>query len=160
LHALAHADARTRTLESYAGTLAAWTRLTGDPPIEQITPVLLAQWRSQLAGSSATVAKHCRQLNVLLAKLGPPGPWNRDAVGVLPTTPWVKPPRPNDCDGLVSPADPDAHSNKHPPSKVSEKPRHAPVERRLTTGAFLPPRQLSVISPRHARNAVGFAGVI
>jgi len=43
--------------------------------------------------SRASTNKHLRHIGAILAKAGPPGPHNRDALGVLPTVPWTKPVR-------------------------------------------------------------------
>lgn len=91
---LFHADARPGTIEQYRNTLAIWKRVSGDPPILDIDQLTLAKFRATAPGQAATVAKHARHLNHLLSKLGPPGPRNRDALDLLPRTPWCKPPRP------------------------------------------------------------------
>ena len=41
----------------------------------------------------ATVNKHLRHINAILGKAGPPGPGNRDALGILDRVPWTKPVR-------------------------------------------------------------------
>ena len=41
--------------------------------------------------AKATVNKHLRHVEAILAKAGPAGPRNRDALEVLPGTPWVRP---------------------------------------------------------------------
>ena len=89
---LFHADARPRTIESYLDTVAVWERATKNPPVGAIDPLALATFRAA-SKNPTTAAKHCRQLNAMLAKLGPPGPRNRDALGILETTPWIRPPR-------------------------------------------------------------------
>ena len=94
-----HADASPRTVVEYQATLNLWELLTGDPSLGEITSLTLAQFRASLAkmpgrksstASPATVNKHLRQLNHLLAKAGPAGSHNRDAVGILEVSPWVK----------------------------------------------------------------------
>lgn len=109
-------EARPKTLRAYAEALKHWARLTGDPPLSSIGPELLARFKSELLGTrqpvpaacqqrmlfdlgpvetqrlaKATVNKHLRAVSALLAKAGPPGPRNRDALGILESTPWVKP---------------------------------------------------------------------
>ena len=39
----------------------------------------------------ATVNKHLRAIGAILTKAGPPGPANRDAIGLLLRVPWIKP---------------------------------------------------------------------
>jgi integrase len=108
-----------RTLKEYSATLKHWRRLVGDPPLASITPSILARFLDSLAhppasaartvqqfppgcepeakrkkGSPlkpATVNKHRRQILSLIYKAGPPGPRNRDALGLLAAVPWVKP---------------------------------------------------------------------
>ncbi len=41
--------------------------------------------------AAATVNKHLRHLGAILSKAGPPGPRNRDALGVLDRVPWTRP---------------------------------------------------------------------
>ena len=91
---LFHADARPGTIAQYRITLSVWRRVTGNPAIGSITPMLLAKFRAECPGNPGNVAKHCRHLNHLFNKLGPPGPRNRDALDILPRAPWCKPPTP------------------------------------------------------------------
>jgi integrase len=88
-----HDDARPRTIELYLTTIKHWESITGNPPLVTITQVELAQFRTGLKCGAATKAKHCRILNAMFAKLGPPGPHNRDALGLLPSSLWCRPPR-------------------------------------------------------------------
>lgn len=90
---LFHADARAATLVEYSCTLTRWEALTNNPPLAQIDQLTLARFLAAMTCSSATRAKHARHVNHLLAKAGPPGPHNRDAVGLLERPPWVRPPR-------------------------------------------------------------------
>ena len=85
-------DARPRTFEAYASTLKHWRAITEDPPFP-IEPATLAEFKVRLHSvlSPATVNKHLRQLNAILAKAGQPGPGNRDALGVVMATPWTRP---------------------------------------------------------------------
>lgn len=89
---LFHADARRRTIDEYAATINHWERLTCNKPLAAISAMDLAQFRSALAERLAvpTVNKNLRHLNHLLAKAGPPGPHNRDALNLLPMAAWAK----------------------------------------------------------------------
>lgn len=89
---LYHANARGRTVEAYQSTIAAWERATNNPPLGQITNVTLAEARArmQTAGlAPTTINKHLRHINHLVAKAAPPGPRNRDAIGIIAMAPWV-----------------------------------------------------------------------
>lgn len=90
---LFHADARPRTIESYRYTISAWEKHTPNPPVDRIDPLALANFRAAFP-NKATAAMHCRQLNAMLTKLGPPGYRNRDALGLIANVPWLKPPSP------------------------------------------------------------------
>lgn len=90
---LFHADVRPRTIEAYRETLQHWEQLTPNPVLTEITQLTVATFRAALPGSAANQAKHCRHLNAILTKLGPPGPHNRDALNLLPMIPWARPPR-------------------------------------------------------------------
>lgn len=89
---LFHADARAGTIFQYRNTLSIWKRVTSNPPILAIDQLQLAKFRSEAPGCPANIAKHCRHLNHLFAKLGPPGPRNRDALCLMPRALWCKPP--------------------------------------------------------------------
>lgn len=85
-------DVRQRTINEYQFTLTKWEKLTCNPMITALTSLTLAEFRSKLSGivAAGTVNKHLRHVNHLLAKAGPPGPSNRDAMNLLSTIPWVK----------------------------------------------------------------------
>ncbi len=87
------AGVRQSTLDQYEFTLRAWERFAGAICLEAITPLRLAEFKASLDGlrSPATINKHLRHLNALLAKAGPPGPRNRDALGLLAFCPWTRP---------------------------------------------------------------------
>lgn len=87
------ADAAPRTLEAYDGTLRAWERYTGDPDIRHIDVRQLAAFRDRRRAHAAasTVNKDLRHLGHMLAKAGPVGHRNRDALGLLDAAPWAKP---------------------------------------------------------------------
>jgi integrase len=84
-------DARPRTFEAYEEALVYWRRITGDPAL-LFGAAVLAEFKIELHKtlSAATVNKHLRAVNAILAKAGPSGPGNRDALGMLPSTPWTK----------------------------------------------------------------------
>jgi integrase len=86
-------DVSTRTLVEYAATLNLWEMLTANPTLQAITSIDLANFRGKAIAyrSPSTVNKHLRHLNHLFGKAGPPGPGNRDAIGLVDRTPWVKP---------------------------------------------------------------------
>lgn len=90
---LFHADARPATLVEYQCTISRWEALTTNPPLAEIDQLTLARFLAGMSCSAATRAKHTRHVNHLLAKAGPAGPHNRDAVGLLNNPPWVRPPR-------------------------------------------------------------------
>jgi integrase len=91
------------TLKLWECRLKRWRLLTGNPPLTAITPGVLAKFRDALMrtsgqkknvpASSATVRSALRLIQAVLDKAGPPGRGNRDAAGILPTPPWVRPPR-------------------------------------------------------------------
>ena len=90
---LFHADARSRTIEAYLSTIAVWERVTSNPAITSVDQFAAASFRTHCPGRAATISKHCRHLNHLFAKLGPSGPHNRDALGLVDSVPWFKSPR-------------------------------------------------------------------
>ena len=96
-------DAREKTRWAYATVLRHWRLLTGDPPVKEITTTTIARFRDALLKmrgrkrhllmSPNSVSTYQKHLQVLLDKLGPPGPRNRDAADVLVRVPWAKPPK-------------------------------------------------------------------
>ena len=97
------ADAAYATKDTYEQVLKRWRLVTGDPPLSQITPEVLAKFRDCLARSRGikayqkmspnSVGKVLRHIQAILNKAGPAGPKNRDAAGFLESVPWVRPPR-------------------------------------------------------------------
>ena len=98
------ADCAEVTKEQYQGTLDLWVAITGDPPLKDISCEMLARFKAciqKMRGlkpgtriASNTVRKHLKHVQILLDKAGPPGYRNRDAAGIIPTSPaWIKPPR-------------------------------------------------------------------
>jgi len=98
-------DARPCTIEKYDGVLACWARLTGDPPMGQITVQTLLRFREALKASRGkqpgsvmsvnSVRSILVHLQAVLDNAGPAGHRNRDCAGILPApVPWVRRPRP------------------------------------------------------------------
>jgi len=97
------ADAARQTVKTYELIVRRWVLLTGDPPLKEITTETLCRFRdciARMAGrdrvgrrSSASVHQFVRHIQWILDKTGPPGPRNRDAAGIIPQPPWIKPPR-------------------------------------------------------------------
>ncbi len=94
--------AKTTTREQYEFAVRLWARATGDPPVRLISGATMAGFRDTLLGmkgrggrpySANTVRSKLRLVQTLLDKLGPTGPRRRDALGVLATVPYCKPPR-------------------------------------------------------------------
>ena len=91
------------TLNLYSMTLKRWRLLTGDPPLKDIDVPLLARFRDALAKcrgmkkwkrmSPSSIAGKMRQIQTILDKAGPPGYRNRDAAGVIETSPWCRAPK-------------------------------------------------------------------
>ncbi len=89
------AGCRPRTLEEYRVSLGKWKAFTDDPPLDAIDSLMLGRFKAWLLESEqlarATVNKHLRHVHAILGKAGPPGPGNRDAAGLIATSPWTKP---------------------------------------------------------------------
>lgn len=108
-------DAASSTLYLWWCILKRWRLVTANPPIEQITAMMLARYRDFLASlpgmkpgqkaSPNTVADHMRYILGLLNKAGPAGPGNRDAAGLLDKVPWVKYPSPTPRPARAVPAE-------------------------------------------------------
>ena len=96
-------DAAEETVRDYRTTLRRWELLTGSPPLNLITSDTMGRFRDALLKmrgqrvgtlmSVNSVRSKLRNLNALLAKAGPPGPRNRDAMGFIEQVPWARPPR-------------------------------------------------------------------
>jgi len=108
-------DADPKTIRSYRETIAHWTKIIGQPPISSIRVEHLAKFKHDLfegtprqniqrslfpeidlslsarALAAPTVNKHLRNVMAMLNKAGPPGPRNRDALGIIGAVPWVRP---------------------------------------------------------------------
>lgn len=87
--------AEPTTFDVYAAMLNHWDKLIGSGLcVDEINTHTLAEFKSRLFDSGlsrATVNKNIRHVNALLAKLGPAGPKNRDALGLVSSIPWVRP---------------------------------------------------------------------
>lgn len=83
-----------RTLAEYRQTISLVVEILDDPTVNEIN-LLRNQFVEELQNRGAadnTVAKHCRQLNAVFAKLGPKGPRNHDATGRMKYAPhWPLP---------------------------------------------------------------------
>jgi integrase len=96
-------DAKKVSIESYEQVVRQWVRLTGDPPLEEITVAMLAKFRecqSRMRGrkpgsrkSPNSVRTVLRHLQTILDKTGEPQRRNRDAAGILAKVPYIKPPK-------------------------------------------------------------------
>jgi integrase len=103
------ADAEPMTLVEYQTTLGYWERFAGTeqfpggPPLARITALTLADFRDRLKKlkgrrpattvSPHTVRKHMRQIQAVLDRSGPSARGKlRDAAGLIPHPPWVRPP--------------------------------------------------------------------
>jgi integrase len=95
------ADGSPATIAAYEVTLRRWKAITGDPPLAEITNTMLLHFKECLtqlpgrhgAASPNTIRRHLRHIQTILNKAGPPGWHNRDAAGLIPTIPWIRPPR-------------------------------------------------------------------
>ena len=94
-------DASPDTVTTYRVSVRLWAALTGDPPLKEVTPQMLAFFRDALLQrrglkpasrtSPNTVRRIMRDVQIVLDKAGPPCPRNRDAAGKIPSPPWIKP---------------------------------------------------------------------
>lgn len=112
-------DRQPKTLRAYREALTHWERLIGSPRLKEIDTRMLGLFKCRLRGlkpgardqgkgqmllfgfslraqrtrplAIATVNKHLRAVLSLLAKAGPPGHHNRDALSILPQMPWTRP---------------------------------------------------------------------
>ncbi|HUT14568.1 MAG TPA: tyrosine-type recombinase/integrase [Thermoguttaceae bacterium] len=96
-------DAAPTTLLSYETVVSRWELLTGDPPLAEITVPMLATFKGclqKMRGKKAvdrlsvnSIRGYFRHLQAIIDKAGPAGHRNRDAAGIIPQAPWIKPPR-------------------------------------------------------------------
>ena len=97
------ADASSKTVAYHQVVLHRWEIITGDPAIEEVDGRTLCLFRDALSKalgrnrvtrtSPNTVFGYLSFVQSLLNKAGPAGYRNRDAIGLLGKTPWVKPPK-------------------------------------------------------------------
>jgi len=88
-----------RTLRAYRDSVARFVEIAGDLPIGEIAVDHLAAFKAARSARSrrnrptaaATVNKDLRHVLAVLSKAGPPGPRNRDALGLLDRAPWTRP---------------------------------------------------------------------
>jgi integrase len=98
-------DLQRNTRVMYDLCVKRWVLVTGDPPLDQITGETLARFRRFLMespggepgslASPSTVQNYLRYISAMLGKAGPPGPGNRDAVGLIQVVPFIRLPRAN-----------------------------------------------------------------
>lgn len=96
-------EARKSTLYLHGIILRHWAMLTGDPPLKDVTSLVLARFRDccqQLCGiktyrraAGSTVHSKMSLVQAILDKAGQPCRFNRDAVGMLERVPWIRPPK-------------------------------------------------------------------
>ena len=86
-----------KTIENYLISVCRYIEIVGDLPLNEITPYHNARFvlgLKQFGQSLETERKHCRHLNTIFLKMGPPGPRHRDSMHVIPVAPWIRPPQP------------------------------------------------------------------
>ena len=91
-----YGQVKLRTIDAYLESIELFLKYVGDLRLDQLTPgntVKFVQILNKIGLANETVRKHCGHLNILFSKMGPTGHRNRDALGFLKTTPWIKPPR-------------------------------------------------------------------
>mgnify|MGYP002528577511 CR=1 FL=1 len=92
-------DAKTEA--NYRQSIAWWSRLTSDPPLDQITDHTVASFIASLCkqpGRSNTmmlssVATHCRNVDTVLQMAGPRSRHNRRGQGLIDEPPYFDAPR-------------------------------------------------------------------
>lgn len=138
-------EASEASKELYEGTADLWAAFTGDPPLTAISCETLAQFKACLqrmpgkrrgmAMSPNTVRKHLKYVQMILDKAGPPGYRNRDAAGIISTSPpWIKPPRAEDR--LPRFVNAELLGMAYNGAVAMEEPRLAGVKARLGGGRF------------------------
>ncbi len=100
---VADVEARASTIALYRNALVWWDTLTRDPPLCEITDVLLAKFKADLLQSKfrrgtfgqyqplsrTTCSKHLKALASILYRAGPQTDPKRETVGILPRAPIV-----------------------------------------------------------------------
>lgn len=87
-------SASPRTIEEDRIALSHWKKITGDPPLDQITPQLCAKFMLELAKSTAplTQRKTAIHLQLMLDHAGPPDRRHRNAAELLTRVPYLERP--------------------------------------------------------------------
>ncbi|MDO4584787.1 MAG: site-specific integrase [Planctomycetia bacterium] len=88
---------KRNTLQQREQSLALWAKITGNPPLKEITKKTMVQFvtdaRKEISRwtkepiSPATIHKHCSALRSVLDYAGPKSPKNRDAKELIPMPP-------------------------------------------------------------------------
>lgn len=95
-------DSDRLTLKAYDEALAQWARITGDPPIQEITKLMLLEFQREAAKlpgrkgdlmSPFTVLKFVKHIRAVLCHAGPADPRHPDALGALATIPFARLPK-------------------------------------------------------------------
>ena len=84
------------TISEYATSIDYYIQFVGNLRLNEINPASNNRFIQGLKGkglSINTIIKHCRHLNTVFSKAGPPGPRNRDAFGWVKDAPWIRPPQ-------------------------------------------------------------------
>ena len=84
------------TIKNYLTSVERYMEIVGDVPLKELTPVNNSKFLlglRKLEQAVDTELKHCRHMNAIFFKLGPPGPRNRDALGWFPSPPYIRPPQ-------------------------------------------------------------------
>ena len=84
------------TIENYMISVERYLDIVGDLRLNQLTAANNARFvcgLRKLGQSLETERKHCRHMNSIFLKIGPPGYRNRDALRFLKEAPWIRPPQ-------------------------------------------------------------------
>jgi len=91
-----YGQVKLRTIDAYMQSVELFLEHVGDLPLSKLTPVntcRFIQGLNKLGLANETIRKHCGHLNIIFSKIGPPGHRNKDALGFLKRSPWIKPPK-------------------------------------------------------------------
>jgi integrase len=119
------------TIKSYRISINKLVKLFDDPTIYEVN-LYGSEFVKRLSETNlklSTINKHCRELNAVFMKLGPPCPKNRDAKGLLDYYPYFAPPE-------FELKDPPEFSDEefqllfNAFNNETEYPQHLPVEKR------------------------------
>ncbi|QDT95522.1 tyrosine-type recombinase/integrase [Gimesia aquarii] len=91
-------DLKPRTLECYENMLGHWEALTDDPEVFDIENKTLQTFRNAFMEDHTppTFNKLRRHILAIMNRLGPPGPRNREGLGILKEFVWIKPLKENE----------------------------------------------------------------